>query len=74
MPRMLAMLISMLSPNACPYDSQLKNDTPSASIPIKPPSTIPVNINKNKAHEFLLPEPLIDTPPLIHFFHKLSSF
>ena len=49
-------------------------DEPSASIPIKPPSTSPARISKNKAQEFLLPAPLIYTPPRIVFLKNSIYF
>lgn len=47
------------SPKDCPYPSQLREGIPAVRLPIKPPKTIPVKINKNNAQLFLLPVPLI---------------
>lgn len=52
-------IIGSESPKDCPYPSQLREGIPAVRLPIKPPKTIPVKINKNNAQLFLLPVPLI---------------
>ena len=54
------------NPKVCPYDNQLKKETPDANSPIKPPSTMPASNSKKHAQVFLL--------LLIHFLHSIIHF
>ena len=54
------------NPKVCPYDNQLKKETPDANSPIKPPSTMPASNSKKHAQVFLL--------LLIHFLHSIINF
>lgn len=66
-------MIGSERPKDCPYPSQLREGISAVRLPIKPPKTIPVKINKNNAQLFLLAVPRI-YPHLSSYRNFISSF